>query len=339
MRKLLPLLLSFPWLSAVAAAAPADPYGVRSAGPGWVYHRLGNAVDVTTGTHFGIAFEGGGTDVDALYRWMCAKANGGDFLVLRATGTADYNPYISRLCPGINSVSTLKIYNRTGALDPFVQNTILQAEAVFIAGGNQADYANYWQGTPVEDAINARAASQVPIGGTSAGNAMLAQFAFSAILGTVTSAQALANPYNALITIDDGFLSLAPITANTITDDHFVTRDRMGRLITFLARIIKDGSAKEVHGIALDENTAFLMEADGTGSAVGSSTVYFLNSPGKPETCRNQTPLTYNGVPVYRISAGGTFNLNTWTGTGGTAYSISAVNGVLQSTQPGGAIY
>jgi cyanophycinase len=270
---------------------------------------------------------------------MCQKANGGDFLVIRSTETADYNPYIYGLCPGINSVSTLKIYSRKGALDPFVKRAILDAEALFIAGGNQADYVNYWQGTPVNDAVNTLAANGVPIGGTSAGNAILAQFAFSAIINTVTSQQALANPYNPLITIDDGFLSLSPLTANTITDDHFVTRGRMGRLITFLARIIQDKSARQVSGIALDEQTAFLMEPDGSGSVVGVSTVYFLRSPGKPEVCKDHTPLTYDSVSVYRISAGETFNVSNWTGNGGTAYEISAVDGVLQSTQAGGGIY
>jgi hypothetical protein len=34
-----------------------------------------------------------------------------------------------------------------------------------------------------------------------------------------------------------------------------------------------------------------------------------------------------------------TFDLTSWTGTGGTAYSISVAAGVLSSTQPGGGIY
>jgi cyanophycinase len=284
-------------------------------------------------------FEGGGTDVDAAYQWMCQKANGGDFLVIRVSGDADYNPYIYRLCPGINSVSTLRIYDR-GASQPFVFDTIMQAEALFIAGGNQADYARFWQNTPVNQAINALAAKGVPIGGTSAGNAILAQFAYSATHGgSETSSEALANPFNFLITIDDGFLNLTPLLENTITDDHFVTRDRMGRLITFLARIVLDGSPPLASGIALDEQTAFLMEADGSGTVVGVSTVYFLRTPGPPQVCRRQTPLTFLSVPVYRISAGGTFDIAAWSGTGGTAYTLSAVNGVLQSTQPGGGVY
>jgi cyanophycinase len=324
---------------AVTTAAFADPYGVTTTGTGWIYTRLGNQNDVQTTTSPGIMFEGGGTDVNSAYQWMCHKANGGDFLVIRTGGDAAYNPYIQRLCPGINSVSTLRIYDQ-GASQPFVFDTIMQAEALFIAGGNQAQYVRFWQDTPVNQAINALAAKGVPIGGTSAGNAILAQFAYSALHGgSETSSEALANPFNFFITIDNGFLNLSSLLENTITDDHFVTRDRMGRLVTFLARIIVDGSATEVSGIALDEETAFLMEPDGTGTAVGTSTVYFLRSPGPPQVCQPFTPLTYSNVSVYRIAAGGTFNIAAWTGSGGTAYTVSAVNGVLQSTQPGGAIY
>lgn len=312
--------------------------GVRTSGDGWVYWRLGNQADVQTRTERGILFEGGGLDVNEAYRWMCRKAGNGDFLVIRAYGNGDYNPYIHRLCPGINSVSTLKIYAREAASDPFVLKTIQQAEALFIAGGNQAQYVRYYQNTPVQAAIDAVAA-RAPVGGTSAGNAILAQYAFSALINTIQSKQALANCYDYRITIDDGFLDLNPLLANTITDDHFVTRNRMGRLVTFLARIVQGGTSNPAYGIALNEHTAFLMEPDGQGRVEGSGTVYFLRTPGEPETCALNTPVTYTGIPVYRIGFGGSFNVATWSGSGGTAYTVSASNGVLSSTQKNGRIY
>lgn len=323
----------------LTVAALADPYGKLTKGDGWDYVRMGNPNDVTTATHGGILFEGGGTDVDGAYQWMCEKANGGDLLIIRANGSADYNPYIYGLCPSLNSVSTLIIYSRTGAEQPFVKDVIAKAEALFISGGDQAQYVEYYTDSHVDAGIDALAARGVPVGGTSAGNAILAQFGYSGITGSVTSKQALANPYSPLITIEDGFLNLSPLLANKITDDHFVTRDRMGRLITFLARIIQDGNATQVSAIATNENTAFLMEPDGSGVISGTGTAYFLRTPGSPEICKPDTPLTFNNISVYRIHAGDTFNVSTWTGTGGIAYTISAVNGVLQSTQPGGGIY
>jgi hypothetical protein len=64
-----------------------------------------------------------------------------------------------------------------------------------------------------------------------------------------------------------------------------------------------------------------------------------LRTPGPPEVCDPDTPLTYMGISVYRISAGATFNLASWSGEGGTAYSLSVIDGVLVSDLPDGSIY
>jgi len=117
------------------------------------YFRVGNTNDVTTSTTAGTVLMGGGTDVDAAFQWMCQRSGNGDFLVIRATGTDAYNPYIQQLCPNENSVATLIIPNRTMASDPFVINTIQSAEALWIAGADQSNYINYWKGTPVQDAL------------------------------------------------------------------------------------------------------------------------------------------------------------------------------------------
>ena len=71
------------------------------------YFRVGNPNDTSTSTTPGTVLMGGGTDVDAAFQWMCQRSGGGDFLVIRATGTDAYNPYIQALCPAENSVATL----------------------------------------------------------------------------------------------------------------------------------------------------------------------------------------------------------------------------------------
>jgi hypothetical protein len=88
-----------------------------------------------------------------------------------------------------------------------------------------------------------------------------------------------------------------------------------------------------------DSQMVMLLNSAGQGTVVGNSTVYFIQAPGAPQVCQAKTPLTYQNIAVYRISAGGTFNVATWTGTGGTSYTISANVGVLSSTQAGGDIY
>ena len=246
------------------------------------YFRVGNPNDVTTSTKPGTVLMGGGTDVDAAFRWMCKRSGDGDFLVIRATGTADYNPYIHRLCPNENSVATLIVPNVTAANDPFVVSTIEHAEAIWIAGGDQSDYIKDWQGTPVQSTLNALIAQGVPIGGTSAGMNVLSQFVYTALgkEGT-TSSESLADPYNKWVTLGENFVNIS-ILQGVFDDPHFVTRDRMGRDLAFLCRVYNNGWSSQPRDIDIDEHTALLLDNKGNGTVVGTSTVYFLRAPGPP---------------------------------------------------------
>jgi cyanophycinase len=300
------------------------------------YFSIGSTSDVTTTTTAGTVLMGGGTDVDAAFQWMINKSGGGDFVVIRATGTDAYNPYIYALGT-VNSVETLIIPSVTAANDPFVINKIRNAEALWIAGGDQSDYTTFWKGTPVADAINyVGNTKHAPVGGTSAGLAVLGQFIYTGASGSVTSSQALANPYHRYVTLDRDFVTIANL-GGVITDSHFVTRDRFGRLVAFIGRIIKDGWASSAHGIGIDEATAILVESNGSATRVGSGAAYFLTSAGVPATCVSGTPLTYTGLAVYKVSGAATFNLATWAGAGGTAYTVSANAGALSSSN--GSIY
>src|SRR5437763_3260012 len=189
------------------------------------HFRVGNDNDVTTATTPGTVLMGGGTDVDAAFQWMCQRSGNGDFLVIRATGTDAYNPYIQQLCPSENSVATLIIPNRTMASDRSVISTIQNAEALWIAGGDQSNYINFWEGTPVEDQLNALIVRGASIGGTSAGMNVLTEFIYSALASQgVTSSQALADPFSRYITLDRDFVNISTLQG-LIGDPHFVTRD------------------------------------------------------------------------------------------------------------------
>ena len=309
--------------------------------PKYEYYVTGNPENAVTPTSGGLLLMGGSTDVDAGFLWMIDKSGGGDFVVLRATGTDAYNPWIYNDLGGVDSAATIIIQNRAAASDPFVLDQIRNAEALFIAGGDQANYVEDWKDTPVEDEINQLAARGVPVGGTSAGLAVLGQFVFSAVNGTVYSDTTLSDPYNKKVALDRDFLSL-PHMGGVITDSHFSARDRMGRLITFLARITNDNWADQALGVGINERTALAMEPDGTARVLGESSVYFLKTPGDPQVCQPKTALTYHDIAVYRISVGdsnASFSFSKWTGRGGTAYILHVDDGVITSTQPGGSIY
>jgi len=307
--------------------------------PPYTYVRVGNASNVTTPVTPGIVLMGGGTDVDAAFQWMCGRAGNGDFLVIRATGTDAYNPYIQQLCPAANSVATLIIPSAAAASDPGVASIMQNAEAIWIAGGDQSNYINFWTGTPVQATLNARIASGVPVGGTSAGLNVLTQFIYSAQAAQgATSSQSLADPFNRYLSFARDFVNL-PILQGIIGDPHFVTRDRMGRDLAFLCRVAANNWSSTPRGVAVDEQTALLVDGSGHATLVGSSTAYFLQAPGLPQVCAPKTPLTYDNIAVQRINSSGTFDFNTWQATGATNYSVSADGGVLTSTQPGGSAY
>lgn len=332
------ILLTFLLSAGTAFAGKPGGGTTGGCGSGCTYYLSGNAADVTKTTSPGLLLMGGGTDVDAAMQWMISKSGGGDFVVIRASGADGYNPYIYSELGGVDSVETMVIGSRRAAANVEVATKIRAAEALFIAGGNQADYVNYWKGTPVEDAIQYLVTKGVPIGGTSAGLAILGEFLYSAQNLSVLSSEALGDPYHRYVTLDRDFL-LLPTMAGKITDSHFDTRDRMGRLLAFMARIQKDGWAATARGLGVSEQTAFAVDGNGSGQVMGSGAVYFLASTQAPEVCVAGQPLTYRNVSVYKAGPGATFNLTTWTGSGGTAYSLSAVNGTLTSTQTGGKIY
>ncbi|MBV9574714.1 MAG: cyanophycinase [Acidobacteriales bacterium] len=306
------------------------------------YMRVGNQQDATTHPSAGTAMMGGGSDLDEAFRWLCAKADGGDFLVLRAHGDDAYNSYVNGLCK-VNSVATLIIPDRKTAQDPAVAEIIHHAEAIFIAGGDQANYIHFWQGTLVQDAINAHIAAGKPIGGTSAGLAVQGEFLYGALNdpddSELQSKDALANPYHNQVTVVRDFLHI-PNLKETITDSHFAKRNRMGRTLVFLARIMQDGGSKHPREIAIDEKSAFLLEPDGKGVVIGTGRgVYFLRPTQPPKVCRKEAPLDFRNISAYHVPAGGHFDVRSWRGEGGNAYVLSVEQGAIVSTLPNNSIY
>lgn len=328
------LLCPLALASLLSAVAPAE----AAKAPSYTYVRVGNAADVAPTPVPGVVLMGGGTDVDAAFQWLCQRAGNGDFLVIRATGTDAYNPYVHALCPNLNSVATLIIPNLAAANDPAVADLLSRAEAVWIAGGDQSNYINFWTGTPVQATLNALIASNTPVGGTSAGLNVLTQFVYTAQGSSATSTQALADPFNRTLTFGRDFANV-PALQGLLGDPHFAARDRMGRELAFLCRVAANGWSAAPRGIAVDEQTALLIDAQGAASVVGNGRAYFLRAPGLPEVCKAKTPLTYRNIAVDRVAAGDGFNLATWQRIGGTGYTVSAEAGTLRSTQAGGAIY
>ncbi len=319
--KLATLLLLFsanlwvPHICPVLADVGSAHTATQSTGTPYQYIRVGAPHNVTVHPRAGYALMGGGTDLDEAFRWLCDHADGGDFLILRAAGTDDYNPYIQHLCH-LNSVATLITPNRAASASHFVIDTITHASAIFIAGGDQARYINFWAGTPVEAALRDAVRRGIPIGGTSAGLAVLGQYIYSAQNDPpdgpdLTAQAALANPFNRQVVIARDLFGI-PILRGIITDTHFDTRKREGRLLVFMARILASGQTKTIHGIGVDEKTAVLVDADGRARVVGHGEADFFEASDKPEQCLAGKPLTFSLISFDPVHAGWEFDLKHW---------------------------
>lgn len=326
-------------------------------GQSYTSYLTGSATDIVTSPSGGVCLMGGATEDDNAMKWFLQRANGGDILVLRTTGSNGYNSYLySGLGVTVNSVETIVCNNALASSDPYIIQKIQQAEAIWFAGGDQWTYINYWRNSPVDSAINqAIQQKNIVIGGTSAGMAIQGKYYFSAQNGTVTSAAALSNPFNSLVTVDSSAFINNNFLDNTITDTHFDNPDRKGRLVTFLARIHTD-YVVYANAIACDEYTAVCIDTTGIARVFGGhptydDNAYFIQSNCEltiqsPENCSSGNPLTWNlgglALKTYQIKGDSTgsktFDLNTWqSGSGGTWFNWSISNGVF-SEQTGTAI-
>lgn len=146
---------------------------------------------------------------------------------------------------------------------------IANAEAIWMAGGDQSDYINYWKDAEVENLLTAHInVKQGVIGGTSVGVAVLGASYFSALNGGLYSFEALEDPYNTFMTIGHNNFLEVPLLENTITDTHFSERDREGRLLTFMARMHNELGERSL-GIACDKYTAVCIDSSGLGAVYG----------------------------------------------------------------------
>ena len=279
-------------------------------------------------------FGGGSTDVDAAIQWMIDQVRGCtscstkvDVVILRSSGSNGYNDYIYAM-NGVDSVETLVITSARDSNTAAVQNTVRNAEVIFFAGGDQCDYVKYFKGTLVETAVEDVYSRGGGVGGTSAGTAIQGEFTYDGCGGSAVSADALANPYHRTITFTYGFFNWANLQ-RTITDSHFAQRDRMGRTMAFIARQIKDGRAPSALSIAVNERTSVVVDRNGLATVMGDGPAYFVLGDHMPEVCQSGTPLTFSNFKIWKVPAGGTFNLQSRPTTG--YYLRSVTNGVISA--------
>ncbi|PUZ29465.1 cyanophycinase [Chitinophaga parva] len=303
---------------------------------------LGDTADVQAITKGGLCIIGGGGNVKTAFRWMIDRSGGGDVVVLRATGDDAYNRDIDS-CGKVNSVETLVINSRELADNDSVARMIRNAEMLFISGGDQSNYYRYWKHTKTSDAIDyLMRVKHVPVGGTSAGCASLSGFFYSGDISAESSV-VLRDPYDSSVTVHNNDFLHPPFMEKVLTDQHYITRQRAGRHVTFMARIVTDWHTLP-WGIAPDERTAVCIDENGQATVMGENRAYFIIARSRPEVCAPGKPLQWEhhqqALEVYEIAAtpagNGHFSVadfNPAKATGGTWYWWWVRNGVLHQQQ------
>jgi len=283
-------------------------------GAGYQYYVSGDPTSAAAKkTEPGLMLMGGGDEVDDAFRWFVAKAGGGHIVVLRASEADDYHDYFLKKIGGIASIETLVFSDRASALDPRVLAIIKNADGIFIAGGDQSNYVKFWRGTPVNDALDAHVRAGKPLGGTSAGLAILGALSYGCMDSiSLQPADALRDPYGPSVTLIRDFLHL-PYLGSVITDSHFMARGRLGRLVPFVARLSTE-EKKAVVGIGVDEKTALCIEADGTGRVYtqAQGRVWLVFTPIKIKKLQPGQPLEVEDVSVVMLDPDSRLDLKTF---------------------------
>ncbi|WP_063769055.1 GEVED domain-containing protein [Flammeovirga sp. OC4] len=297
---------------------------------------------------------GGDGEVNAT-QWFLDQADGGDYLVLRTDAVGNQASWIwSNFSNSISAAAELSITTRNAANNTTVAQYIRDAEAVFIAGGDQREYMDLWKGTAVEDAINYLINDKkVPVGGTSAGMAIMGGTYYAPATSGILSSEILDDPYHPYTNnsffyndfIDNPFLT------NVITDTHLDrthgtnNENRYGRAFGLLARTVADKNETNRYAIACDEATFVCIDGSGNAKVFGdggqtqypTKTYFMVVNCAVPENITSGQSLVWNNnsaaVKAYVIQGsingnGNSFNLNDWkTASGGGWLDMYTNNG------------
>lgn len=294
------------------------------------YPRIGNAIASKVAPRGpGLILMGGSTDVDAAFKWLRQTiarrdgVDGGDVVVLRASGDNDYDKYIYGLAR-FNSVRTIVLPPCAGAYDVKRAAIVVDhAQAVFFAGGDQANYVR-WKGTPLAVAVQRLYERGGVVGGTSAGLAIQGQFVFDAVAGDKThdvhTPDAVADPYEEAISFTEGLFDFPPLRG-VITDTHFRARDRYGRLAAFMAVLIADRltAVGQVRAVGVAERSAIVVDRAGVGTLLtqgpGGRALFLRTGPGR-QVVRGK-PLISSAIDTVLLDKSGErFDLRLWCGDG-----------------------
>ncbi len=156
-------------------------------------------------------------------------------------------------------------------------DSLITYDVIFLKGGDQYNYYSHYRGTLTEKAILRVYREGGVVCGTSAGLAVLGGVDYVAAQGSADPLEALMDPLNSDITLENDFLPLLP---GILPDSHFAERGRFGRLISFLAQW-QWVHQESLTGIGIDDMTALAIDTGliATVYGTGAANIYRGSSP------------------------------------------------------------
>lgn len=260
----------------------------------------------------GLLLMGGGDRNHDALRWFFERAGHGHIVVLRASMANEIAVEFFSEVGGVASVETYVFTGRESSADTALLRSLARADGIFLAGGDQSRYVRFWRGTPVAAALEKHVRDGKPLGGTSAGLAMLGEYLYGAMDGgSQDSPHALEDPLGPGNTIETGFLKL-PLLHGILTDTHFRERNRLGRLVAFVAKAeVMAGPDRTIIGLGVDEDAALAVEGDGrtrvyaTAPGAGASVV----RGGFPRTQEEDRVMQLDRFEVIGVGTGSVLHL------------------------------
>jgi cyanophycinase len=203
---------------------------------------------------------------------------------------------------GAKKADWLRVEQRADANAEEALALLREATGIYITGGDQARLVRLLVGTLVMECIRMRNADGVIVAGTSAGASILSALMMAGGTGIGGDSNGAA-ARKGMVDVVAGFGLLQDI----IVDQHFSQRGRMGRLLSVFA------GTPGLIGIGLDEDTAVLMDREGTLEALGSNMVTIVDGRDTVSDYfdrQNGEVLTITGSSLHVLADGRQFDLD-----------------------------
>jgi cyanophycinase len=236
---------------------------------------------------------------------MLQNAGGNGRVAILGVSGIDSGAESRFLQAGASQVIQLAI-NQANADLQATYDAIAACDVVWMRGGNQANYVQWWNNTKTEAAIRAVFDKGGAVGGTSAGCAVLGEIIYDSITGSVSPKAAIRDPYSTAISFTSDFLELTP---GVLFDTHFTERGRIARLAVMLGRLWQD-QGQDVLGVGCDDRTAFCVAPDGTARVIGEGAVTVLHrTTGTRQALLKNLPAVITDLEHVQLTEGYVYDL------------------------------